>query len=376
VSSTSGGKILIAGATGNVGSGALRHFASLPEWEVVSVSRRTPPGLDGDANGTQHISVDLADKARCAEVFGAMDDVTHVIYAAVFEKPDVVEGWRARDQIERNGAMLSNLFDPLEAASAGLRHISVLEGTKAYGIHVHWPAEPFSTPAREREPRHPHENFYWLHEDYIRAKREGKQWRWTVWRPQLIVGDPVGSNLSVIAVIGAYAALERAAGRDLAYPGGPAYPVEAIDVDILAHAMEWATTTDASHDETFNINNGDVFQWPNVWPAIADELGMRIGQPKPQSMSATMPQRDAEWARVVAEHDLAAPTSLAEFIGLSTGLADFTFAYGSEHTPPPNLVSTIKLRQAGFAECIDTEDMLRKWIARLQELRYIPQPDA
>ena len=30
------------------------------------------------------------------------------------------------------------------------------------------------------------------------------------------------------------------------------------------------------------------------------------------------------------------------------------------------------MRQAGFTECMDTEDMFRKWFARLQETGTIP----
>ena len=50
----------------------------------------------------------------------------------------------------------------------------------------------------------------------------------------------------------------------------------------------------------------------------------------------------------------------------------FCLACGKEESPPPMLVSTIKLRQAGFHECMDTEDMFRKWIKRFQELRWLP----
>ena len=39
---------------------------------------------------------------------------------------------------------------------------------------------------------------------------------------------------------------------------------------------------------------------------------------------------------------------------------------------PASIVSTIRIRQAGFADCIDTEDMLRKWIDRFERLRWIP----
>ncbi len=48
-------------------------------------------------------------------------------------------------------------------------------------------------------------------------------------------------------------------------------------------------------------------------------------------------------------------------------------AYGAEETPPPVVVSTIKARQHGFSECIDTEDMLRKWFARYQDAALLPR---
>ncbi len=47
--------------------------------------------------------------------------------------------------------------------------------------------------------------------------------------------------------------------------------------------------------------------------------------------------------------------------------------FGSKDlAPPPMLVSTIKLRQAGFYEFMDTEDCFRKWIKRFQEIGWLP----
>jgi len=359
-------KVLVAGASGLVGGAAVRHFAGLKDWDVVGVSRRIPAGLQ-DAT---LLSVDLTDKRRCAEVFGQMGDVTHLVYAAVNETPGLVQGWRDREQMRLNLAMLDNLFAPLAATAKGLQHVSLLQGTKAYGAHL----GPIAIPARERQPRHPHENFYWLQEDYLRAQQAGKGWRWTIWRPQLIFGDAVGSNLNVIPAIGVYAAVRREAGLPLSFPGGPPFVFEAVDSDLLARAMEWAATTPAAGNEIFNITNGDVFEWQNVWPTIAEALGMRVGPPEPLSLAREMPKREAEWAAVVRKYDLRAPASLRAFVGESFSLADFCFASGLEHIPPPMLVSTIKLRQAGFHDCLDTEDMLRKWFRRFQELRLLSPP--
>lgn len=51
--------ILIAGVSGLVGFAAAKHFARLPGWKVIAVSRRRPEGLDG----VEMISVDLTDSA-------------------------------------------------------------------------------------------------------------------------------------------------------------------------------------------------------------------------------------------------------------------------------------------------------------------------
>jgi nucleoside-diphosphate-sugar epimerase len=357
-------KVLIAGASGLVGSAAVRCFAQLGDWDVVGVSRRTPEGV----TGASFVSVDLTDTRRCAEVFGQMTDVTHVVYAAVNEKPGLVEGWKDREQMQLNLTMLANLFAPLEAAAKDLQHVSLLQGTKAYGAHI----GRIALPARERSPRHQHENFYWLQEDYLRGRQQGKRWQWTIWRPQLVFGDAIGSNLNVIPAIGVYAAVRREAGLPLSFPGGPSFAFEATDSDLLAQAMAWAATSPTAGNEIFNVTNGDVFAWPEVWPTIADAVGMEVGPPEPQSLVQEMPKHAAEWAAIVRKHQLRAPADIDAFVGASFGLTDFCFAYGVDHTPPPILVSTIKLRQAGFHACIDTEDMLRKWFRRFQDLRLLP----
>jgi hypothetical protein len=42
--------------------------------------------------------------------------------------------------------------------------------------------------------------------------------------------------------------------------------------------------------------------------------------------------------------------------------------------PLPALLSTVKIRQAGFGDCIDTEDMFREWFAILQQRKLLPPP--
>ncbi|MBP6580897.1 MAG: NAD-dependent epimerase/dehydratase family protein, partial [Sphingorhabdus sp.] len=146
--------LLIAGASGVIGAGAVEHFARLADWRVITLSRRAPL-VDADCAFT-HVPVDLTDAAACAEAVAAMPQVTHLIYAAVAEAPGLVGGWRDPDVMALNGVMFENLLRPL-ATSGHLRHVSLLQGAKAYGAHVH----AVTLPLRENAPRDQHDNFYW-----------------------------------------------------------------------------------------------------------------------------------------------------------------------------------------------------------------------
>ncbi|MBI2202483.1 MAG: SDR family oxidoreductase [Candidatus Rokubacteria bacterium] len=358
--------VLVAGASGLVGFAAAQHFARLPGWKVIAVSRRLPDGLDG----VELVSVDLTDATRCAEVFGRLRDVTHLVYAALYEKPGLFRGWRERDQMDTNLRMLQHLFEPLRGAARGLEHVTLLQGTKAYGAHL----KPIPIPAKERAPRDPHENFYWKQEDYLRAQQRGQAWRWTILRPQVIFGESLGSHMNMIPALGVYAALLREAGRPLSFPGGPPWVREAVDADLLARACEWAATTPACGNEIFNVNNGDVFEWRHVWPAIAETLGMHVGPDEPMSLAVEMPPRETEWQAIVRKYRLASPERFADFVGQGFIYADGQLAYGARQSPPTTLVSTIKARQFGFHDCMDTEDMFRKWFRRFQERRWLPPP--
>ena len=124
-------KVLVAGSSGVVGWAALRAFAADPAWDLVGLARR-PRSMAG----VETIALDLADREQCRRVLARMGDVTHVVYAALFEKPGLVPGWFERDQMERYLDMLRNLLDPLTEVTSAVEHISVLQGTKAYGAHV------------------------------------------------------------------------------------------------------------------------------------------------------------------------------------------------------------------------------------------------
>jgi nucleoside-diphosphate-sugar epimerase len=146
---------------------------------------------------------------------------------------------------------------------------------------------------------------------------------------------------------------------------------QAVDADLLARAIAWSGEAAAAKNEIFNVTNGDVFVWPNVWPAIADALGFAAGEPVPLALDREIRPREAEWAEIRKQHGLISGT-LKEFVGLSFEYADYTMGYGRTQPGPPALVSTIKLMQAGFHEVMDTEAMFAKAVAELQAKRLLP----
>jgi nucleoside-diphosphate-sugar epimerase len=363
-------KVLIAGASGLVGQAAMRHFDALPGWDVVGVSRRPPL----HHNPSQWLSLDLSDESACRTAISRLDNVTHVVYAAVYELPGLSPGWVDETVMRRNAAMLTNLMNPL-LATADVRHVSLLQGTKAYGIHhpsVGWTG--VRNPLRERHPRVEHPNFYFLQEDYLRAKQEARSWALTVFRPTVVYGDALGTNMNLIPVIGAWAALLREEGRPLEFPGRmlSSQLKEAVDAGLVARALAWAAGSPSAAAGTYNLTNGDAFLWQEVWPAIAESFGMAAGGHRPTSLLEELPARQMQWAALVDRYALRSPASIVDFVGHNSLVYADQLLSGHDAPAGPVLNSTIAVRNAGFHDCMDTEDMFRTWFQRLQLERLLP----
>ncbi|HAL38308.1 MAG TPA: hypothetical protein DCP03_09415 [Polaromonas sp.] len=355
--------ILIAGASGVVGAAAVEHFASLPDWEVLALSRRPSPLPEG----VRHVAIDLTDPAACVSAAQSLTHVTHVMFAALYELPELVAGWRDPKQMAVNEAMLRNLLDALQPAAKGLRHITLMQGTKAYGGHI----EPAPVPAKERSPRHRHDNFYWLQEDLLRERQPHAGWTFTVLRPQLIFGYAIGSPMNIVAAIGAYTAVQRELGRSCTFPGGGRYINAASDSRLIARAAEFAGTHEISANETYNVVNGDALVWQDIWGSIAQRFGMETSAAESLELTKAMPAYETTWARIVSKYGLRS-LSLEKMIGSSWQFTDRALAHGLAN-PADSVLSPIKLRQHGFPGCEDTEDSLHYWLERMQAERLLPR---
>jgi nucleoside-diphosphate-sugar epimerase len=355
-------RVLIIGASGLLGVAAIERFLDAG-WEVVGVSRRKPALPSG--RKIDFLSVDLRDQEKTRAAFEPLTDVTHVVYTALHEKPELVAGWSSKDQIDTNNAMLRNVVEPIVRSASSFQHVSILQGTKVYGVHLH----PIPIPARERDDRKDHPNFFFDQEAYVGEMGAKHNFSYTALRPQLVTGPTPGA-LNVLPAIGAYAAIRRQKGEPFGFPGGQSFVWEAADADLVADVMVWAAQSPQAANEAFNITNGDVFEWRNVWPGIAETLGVETGTDTPTSVATYLAENAAIWNAIVAKYGLRS-RSLRELVGQGDQHADFAFAYGAP-AGPRAFVSTVKLRQAGFTKVVDTEVSFRNALQSLIDRKLLP----
>jgi nucleoside-diphosphate-sugar epimerase len=357
--------VLVAGASGFVGGAVVERLAADPDTRVIGVSRRRPATLPEDV---RHIPLDLLDAEACRNAGSALAEVTHFVYAAVNETPgDLVASWTDPTHAARNGRMFEALVDPLLEAAGGLRQVVLMHGTKAYASHL---GDRPVAPMRESLPRPPHDDFYFRQEDHLWDRRRGADWRWTVFRAPMIAGGGRGSNLNALLAICVFASLRRAAGLSLPFPGALSNlgVMEMVDVDLLARAVDWALEAPEADDQIFNVANGDVYVWPDLWPAIAGEIGVPVGEPEPMSVAAAIDGHAALWGEIVRRHRLSAPEQPRALLGESGALADFALG-NCGHTV---VTSTVKLRRAGFCEVVDTTESVLGWIRRWRAEGLLP----
>tara|TARA_B110000444_G_C18833179_1_gene594384 strand:- start:152 stop:1237 length:1086 start_codon:yes stop_codon:yes gene_type:complete len=357
--------VLVVGASGLVGSATIRQFCLQSDWKVVGISRRSAiVNCDYD-----FYSTDLLSPESISLALKQVPEIHLVIYAALFEMTDLVAGWHSQHQMQINQQMLENLFEAFGEKISTLEQVILLQGAKAYGAHLGM----LPIPAKENAPRVEHANFYWLQEDYLRKIQKVSSWNLTVFRPQIVFGDAINTAMNLVPALGVYGAILKNNGRDLDFPGGPPVLLEAIDADLLASAFVWAASCTEANNETFNISNGDVFVWENIWPTLAHSLGMNVGKKIPCLLSEFLPARENEWAKIVNRYGLLAP-KMMEFVGKGFQYADVLLATLANERPAPKILSTIKIRQAGFNQCMDTEDMMAKWMRIFQQRKLLPLP--
>ncbi|MER5862074.1 SDR family oxidoreductase [Kitasatospora sp. NPDC002040] len=344
---------LVVGANGVIGRNLVDHLVETGEWEVVGLSRR-----GGEpAERVRYISVDLLDRADTEAKLAGLTEVTHVFYTAYQDRPTWAE------LVPPNLAMLTHVIEAIEPVAPGLRHVSLMQGYKVYGAHL----GPFKTPARESDPYFMPPEFMHDQQEYLTDRQLGKDWTWSAIRPSVVTGFALGNPMNLAMVIAVYAAISKELGLPLRFPGKPgAYDalLEVTDAGLLARATVWAATDERCANQAFNINNGDLFRWSELWPRIAGFFELPTAPGLPLALDTVMADKEPVWDAMVAKYGLA-PNSYREVS--SWGFGDFVFSWDYDM-----FADGSKARRFGFHEFVDTEAMFLEIFADLRRRRVIP----
>jgi nucleoside-diphosphate-sugar epimerase len=342
-------KAVVVGALGVIGRYIVEKLASLPDWEVVGLSRRK--GEDRDR--VRYLSVDLLSAKPSVE------DATHVFYAAFQPAPGAAADYAKN--IPANRDMLIHSVSQLAKQSEKLERVVLVTGTKYYGSHL----GPYKTPAKESDPRHEGPNYYFDQVDWLADFQRGKRWSWTELRPQTLCGFAPGTAMSIVPVIAVYAAICKELGQPLRFPGTAWRSLYQVTESAhFAEAALWAATEPRCANQAYNITNGDYFRWCNVWPRIAEVFALPPGNPEKISLVETMADKAPLWEKMVQKHGLQ-PYRFDQIAAWPFG--DYVFSCNWDV-----MSDLTKSREHGFQRVVDSEEMFVRLLRRFREERIVP----
>ncbi len=347
--------VLIAGASGIIGRYALTHLSVLENWTVTGLARSKPD----DMAAFDFVEVDLLSPDLSEPTLQTFADITHMVYAGFVQPPGMT--WAELSAL--NAEMFEGLMALATRHMLNLKRVVLMQGQKYYGSHL----GPFKTPTKEDDQRHEPPNFYFDQQDHLAELGQNAAWDWVCLRPHIVCGLAPRSPMNLVMQIGVYATLCKELGTPLNFPGKASAMKtlqQANEADLIARSVEWALTDERCGNEAFNITNGDLFRWENMWPIICEELDVEPGPPVGISMTAFGEEHADLW-RAVAEREGLKQTDMSQ-------LADWSFSDYIFNIDWDIATSTIKARLHGFDECRDSEDMMRRLLRRLKEERWIP----
>src|ERR1700719_2330008 len=349
-------EILLVGPYGVLGTGVIDAVAANPAWRVTTAARRPAPTYRTQTP-PPHISVDLMDREGTTKAFSSLAKVTDLVFAAYVEKPTMAE------TVEPNARMLRNALDALAARHVPLQRIVLAGGAKSYGFSL----GAFNAPAKETEPRLIAPIHYHQQEDIVAEWAAKNGASWTVLRPHLVMGPSLNSPMNLVTSLATYASMTRELGLPLRFPGtkeGWNTLQETTDAGLFGPATLWALGEDKARNEIFNVSNGDVYRWRQLWNELAAFYDLPITEPLAMSTVSEMSEKAPLWESMVTRYGLHATPY--------DQIANWAFVDWMLNFREETILSTIKIRKAAFADCIDTPQSFRRQLTRLRDLRIIP----
>jgi nucleoside-diphosphate-sugar epimerase len=351
-------RALVVGVTGMAGLSTAEALVR-EGWSVVGLSRTGRHQIPG----VEHVTADVTDASSVeAAVRGA--GITHCFFTTWSRQATEAQNCAV------NGAMLASTLAALGRA-AELRHVVLVTGLKHYlGPFEAYAQNPLETPFRETQQRLAVQNFYYDQEDVLFAEAERQGFTWSIHRPHTLIGYALGNVMNMGVTLAIYGSICRATGEPFVFPGSPEQlsgVTDITDARLLGRHLVWSATNPGAKNQAFNTVNGDIFRWRQMWPKLAEDLGIESAEypGKPTPLDGRMDHADDVWARLVSDHDLVpyAASDLASWwhTDADLGRQVETFADMS------------KSRALGFLDYQDSARSFLDLFERLRAQRVIPR---
>lgn len=298
------GKVaFVTGANGITGSYILEHLSNQPwsEWSELIATSRSSLEIIATDDRIKFIPLDFTKPP--AELISEMrticSKVTHAFFSSYIHDDDFAQ------LNVKNAGIFEHFLDSITAVAPALEAVVLQTGGKYYNVHL----GPVPSPIREEQPRRetPMGNFYFAQEDYLIAKqKEFNKWRWTVIRPEAIIGctaRPNGMNAALCILL--YLLVHKELGIQAKMPTNQIYWEgydNISDARLVADMSVWAATTPSAGNEAFNVANGDFFCWQYFWPRLAQYVGAEASsdqvfeKPRPARGETQIELKFQDWA--------------------------------------------------------------------------------
>ena len=124
-------------------------------------------------------------------------------------------------------------------------------------------------------------NFYYKQQKTLAQKGEKQGWDWVVTYPNVVIGVAKNNFMNLVTSLGIYCAVTKELGQELVWPGSPDFYTcfdSATSSRLHAQFNLWAALEKSPKvsNQAFNVVNGDVESWSNLWPKLAQKFGLQI----------------------------------------------------------------------------------------------------
>lgn len=237
----------------------------------------------------------------------------YIFFAAYLAQDKEEDAW------EVNGRMLSNFLSALEKTGAvsEVKRIILVCGCKQYGVHLGMPKQPMTedlpwlTDTSKWPP-----NFYYNQQNILHDFCTKYNKEWVATYPNDVIGFAMGNFMNLSSAIALYTLVskELSGNEGLTFPGSPAFYTKFdsfTSSKLHAEFCAWAALEPRAANQAFNVVNGDVESWQNLWPKVVEYFGGSVKPDQFQDAYASGGVGSSLVRKVVGKDDMSSAMDMA-----------------------------------------------------------------